>query len=107
MLKWRITVMSVLTWPGPSRMLRLELPKLGFAVEPAATKQLLLNQLVTAFAPSPVQLRLGRGDAELVLEKSGPRTANGEPVCTEVIPDPSPPPTTWLTMPPELRNCLP
>src|SRR6202012_1972431 len=86
-------------------MFRFELPKTGFAVEPAATKQLVLNQLVTCFAPIPLQTRLGRGESEPVLEKSGPRTPKGYPVCTEVIPETSQPPTTWPTIPPWFRNC--
>ena len=58
-------------------MLRRELPKVGAEADPAGEKQLVLNQLVTLFWPTPLQLRLGRGELELVLEKSGPRTTKG------------------------------
>src|ERR1700726_4740178 len=63
------------TVPGPTRILRRELPNRGVpfarsACNAVVLKQFRLNQSFTDFGPCPLHVRSGLGDPELVLEKS-------------------------------------
>ena len=60
-------------------MLRRELPKVGSEADPATEKQLWLNQLVTLFWPTPLQVRLGRGESGVGVGEI--RTQNGEGIA--------------------------
>src|SRR5437667_11153880 len=75
---------SQLLYPGPSRIFRPELPKRGVPARSASCreemlKQLVSNQLLVVFFPTPLQVRSGRGFVEFVWEKSCDRTVKGKP----------------------------